>query len=464
MPFFLMLLAAVGLTTPAVPTLPDTPPARAYTAWQSAFNAGDRERYRRFVLASFPSREKSIEQDLSFASATGGFDLKKVEESTPTTLTALVQERNSDQIARLTLAVEDGGEHRITSLSVRAIPRPADLAIPRLSASELASALRSKLAADATADRFAGSVLVAQDGKTIFSGSAGLADRERKIPNTARTRFRIGSMNKMFTAVAVMQLVQAGKIDLSAPLGTYLPDYPNQQIAAHVTIEQLLSHTGGTGDIFGPEYDAHRLDLRTPHDYIALFGTRAPLFDPGTKWQYSNYGFILLGAVIERVSGVSYYDYVRDRIYRPAGMTSTGSEPESAVVANRSIGYSNDDGPMQSNEKTLPYRGSPAGGGYSTASDLLRFANALTQDKLLDAAHLALLTTPKADALNKSYAFGFGSSITNGIHCFGHNGGAPGMSGDLEICPHDVVVALANIDPPAADRVVDFIVNRLPQR
>jgi len=462
MVFLLMLLAAVGLTTPSAPALPDTPAARAYTAWQNAFNSTDRETYRRFVMNSFPSREKGIEDDVAFAGDTGGFTLSKVEESTPNTLTVLVQERLSDQIARLAIVVEDAAEHRITSLSVRAIPRPADLALPHLAQSNLIAALRSKLAADATGDRFAGSVLVAKDGKAIFSESYGLADRERKLPNTAQTRFRIGSMNKMFTAVAIMQLVQAGKVKLSDSLGTYLTDYPNQQTAAHVTIEELLSHTGGTGDFFGPEFDAHRLELRTLHDYIRLFGARATLFEPGTKWRYSNYGYILLGAVIEKASGMSYYDYVRDRIYLPAGMTATESQPESVAVANRSIGYTKDDGPLRSNENTLPYRGTSAGGGYTTAVDLLRFANALVRNKLLDAPHLALLTTPKTGALNPSYAYGFGNSVSNGTRCFGHNGGAPGMSADLAICSDYVVVALANIDPPAADRISQFVVNRLP--
>ena len=118
-------------------------------------------------------------------------------------------------------------------------------------------------------------------------------------------------MNKMFTAVAIIQLVEAGKVKLTAPLGKYLRDYPNQEVATKVTMQQLLTHTGGTGDIFGPEFDAHRLELRKLADYVKLYGKRGLEFEPGSKWAYSNYGFILLGAVIEKVSGQSYYDYVR---------------------------------------------------------------------------------------------------------------------------------------------------------
>ena len=134
-------------------------------------------------------------------------------------------------------------------------------------------------------------------------------------------------MNKMFTAVATLQLVQANKLGLNDALGKCLTDYPNKEVAA-VTIHELLTHTGGTGDIFGPEFDAHRLELHTLQDYLKLYGGRGVKYDPGSTWEYSNYGFILLGMVIEKVSGESYYDYIREHIYTPAGMASSGSEPE----------------------------------------------------------------------------------------------------------------------------------------
>ena len=231
----------------------------------------------------------------------------------------------------------------------------------------------------ASEDEFSGAMLIAKDGRVLFSHAYGLADRNRRIPNTLQTRFRIGSMNKMFTAVAILQLVEAGKIKLTAPLGTYLPDYPNRAVAAKVTIHQLLTHTGGTGDIFGPDFDAHRNELRTLADYVKLYGKRGLEFKPGSRWAYSNYGFILLGAVIEKVTGHSYYDYVQAHIYAPAGMTRSGSLPEDQAVADRSIGYTK---PPKStawlpNTDTLPYRGTSAGGGYSTVEDLARFAHAL---------------------------------------------------------------------------------------
>ncbi len=462
---FLLLLVS-GICAAQV-QLPDTPAAHQCAAWLEAFNRGDREAYKDFLQKNFPSRVERLEQHLAFRQQTGGFDLRKVEESTATKLVALVQGRISDQFGRLTLEVEAAEPHHILSMELATTERPAEFALPHLSESELTAAVRKKLEQDAAADRFAGAVLIAKNGKPIFAEAYGLADREHKIPNTLKTRFRIGSMNKMFTAVAILQMVQAGKLGLNDPLGKYLTDYPNKDVAA-VTIHQLLTHTGGTGDIFGPEFDAHRLELKTLQHYVKLYGDRRLAFDPGSRWEYSNYGFILLGLVIEKISDGSYYDYVREHIYKPAGMALTGSDPEDQPVSDRSIGYTRPaaGSAWRPNVDTLPYRGSSAGGGYSTVEDLLKFATALQQNELLNAHYTELLTTGQVDTPNGRYAYGFGDHTINGTRCFGHSGGAPGMNGDLEICPGPgyVVVVLANIDPLAANAESDFITNRLPGR
>jgi CubicO group peptidase (beta-lactamase class C family) len=298
-----------------------------------------------------------------------------------------------------------------------------------------------------------------------------MADRDKKTPNQLGTKFRIGSMNKMFTATAVLQLVQAGKINLTDPVGKYLADYPNKDVASKVTIHQLLTHTGGTGDFFGPEFDKHRLELRTLEDYVKLYGGRGLAFDPGSRWEYSNYGFLLLGLVVEKASGQDYYEYVRQHIFKPAAMNSTDSLPEDQAVPGRSVGYTkmNDARQWRSNGDTLPYRGTSAGGGYSTVEDLLAFANALENHKLLDAQHVDLLTTGKVERPEggSKYGYGFGDEISaDGVRCFGHGGGAPGMNGDLKICPQSgyVIAVLANLDPQAAGQASDFIAARLPKK
>jgi CubicO group peptidase (beta-lactamase class C family) len=271
----------------------------------------------------------------------------------------------------------------------------------------------------------------------------------------------------MFTATAVLQLAQAGKLKLTDPIGKYLTDYPNKEVAAKVTVHHLLTHTGGTGDIFGPDFEKNRLTLRTLGSYVALYGQRPPEFEPGARFDYSNYGFILLGVLVEKVSGASYYDYVREHIFQPAGMTRTDSLSEEDSVEGRSVGYMYKNDQWQPNNDTLPVRGTSAGGGYSAVADLVSFANAIMAHKLLNAEYTDLLTTGKIEAgPGRKYAYGFSDSDTGGVRWLGHGGGAPGMNGDLRFSPESgyIVAVLANLDPPAATRIADFIAARLPAR
>lgn len=335
---------------------------------------------------------------------------------------------------------------------------------PVTSDATFAAALRAAGEAATARGDFSGAVLVIRDGRTLFEGAFGHADRERGIANTPLTQFRVASMNKMLTAVATLQLVQAGKLRLDAPFGTYLSGYPNAEMASKVTLHHLLTHTGGTGDIFGPQFTEHRLELRNPADYLRLYGTRALQFDPGAKLAYSNYGFMLLGAVIERVSGMSYDDYIARRVLGPAGMTATNAGPGDSVVPGRAVGYMRQNGALVSNASTLPYRGTPAGGWYSTVGDLARFAAAVREHKLLDSAHTTLLYTGKVQGPVFKFAYGFIDQVVNGRRWVGHGGTAQGMSGELAFEPNGgyVAVALSNFDPPAAQRAQNFTLANVP--
>jgi CubicO group peptidase (beta-lactamase class C family) len=452
-----------------VPEVPKTPAGEQFSTWLRSFNSGDRAQVEeaRKLFKNPPG--PNVDGDMAFRRMTGGFDLRKIEESSATRMSGLLQERGSDQFAHFAMVVEENAPHLITEWHLDAVPTPAEFAIGRLSEAQAVEATKARIDELVKDERFSGAALVTKNGKTILSGAYGLADREKKIPNSLDTKFRIGSMNKMFTAVSVLQLTQAGKIKLSEPFGKYITDYPNKDAASKVTIEQLLTHTGGTGDIFGPEFDQHRKDLKSLQDYVNLYGKRDLQFEPGSRWEYSNYGFVLLGVVVERVSGKSYYDYVRENVYARAGMSSTGSLAEDENVLGRSIGYTSfGGGAVHSNAETLPYRGTSAGGGYSTVEDLQRFAGALMNHKLLNAEYTELLTTGKVATPRGSgkYAFGFfDEGADTGARHFGHGGGAPGMNGDLQIYPQSgyVIAVLANLDPPAASRVSEFLASRLPK-
>jgi D-alanyl-D-alanine carboxypeptidase len=348
-----------------------------------------------------------------------------------------------------------------------ATPRPSsavDLVLHRLTQAQALAALADHAAERARADEFAGAVLVARHGKVLLNDAWGRADRKAGTANTPATRFRIGSMNKMFTAVATLQLVEAHKLALDDPIGQHLPGYSNKEVAAKVTVRHLLTHSGGTGDIFGPEFDQHRLQLREHRDYLKLYGWRGLSFEPGSRFEYSNYGFVLLGALIEHVSGMSYYDYVDDHVFRRAGMRSTGSLPEAVDVPNRAVGYmrTSPGGSWEPNTDTLPWRGTSAGGGYSTVGDLLRFAQALESGTLISKATLAQATRPR----QQQYGYGFGMQGQGRLGSYGHGGGAPGMNGELRILPElgYIVVSVSNLDPPAASELVEFFTLRMPDQ
>jgi CubicO group peptidase (beta-lactamase class C family) len=444
-----------------------TPAGRQLGGWLAAYDGTDWQAYLTFLKTNFAIQPGGAFHDPAFRDRTGGYDLKKIESESPTQVTALLQERDGDGFTRAVLEVEREEPHRILKLEVKLIERPAEFALPHMSDQQLIAALRKRLEDETASDRFAGAVLVAKQGKPIFAQAYGLADREHNIPNTLETRFTIASMNKMFTAVALMQQAQAGKVALEDPLEKYLPDYPNKELAAKVTIGELLTNTGGTGDIWGPEYDRHRLELHTLQDYIHLYGNRALRFEPGSRWEYSNYGFILIGAVIEKVSGQSYSDYVHQHVFDPAGMTSTSLGMENKAIPNLSVEYTKMGATHWTPITDAPTNsGSPAGGGFSTVGDLLRFADALRLNKLLDAQHTKLMTTGRVANPFGFDAYGFGVQTINGNQCFGHNGSSRGVNGDLEMCLDSsyTVVTLANVDPPVAEQVSQFIIGRLPLR
>jgi len=446
------------------------PSLRLFREWLAAFNSGDRTRYATFVEGNAPTQARLIDRHMVFRDFTGGLDLRKVGRRDATHVSGWLEERDSDQFWSFTMRVSTAKRPKILAFELDQIPRPAAFPIARLTEDQAVAGVKALLRKRARVDQFSGAALVAKDGTVLFSGAYGLADRERGLANTLETRFRMGSMNKMFTAVAILQLVEAGKLALGDTVGKHLPTYPNKDLASKVTIRHLLTHTGGTGDIFGPEFDRNRLQLREHSDYVRLYGSRPPRFEPGTKYEYSNYGYVLLGAIIEAVSAESYYDYVREHIFLPAGMTATDSLPESEDVPNRSIGYMRPSPfarSLQPNTGTLPWRGTAAGGGYSTVGDLARFAEALTSYELLSTASTQLLVTGKVaqGPGGPSYAFGFvDSRDKDGNGFVGHNGAAQGMNGDLRIYPKSgyVVAVLANLDPPAAQLISDYLDPRLP--
>lgn len=458
-----LLATLVACSARPAAVTPDTASARQLVAWLEAFNSGDAARLARHVEAEFlPDPKRALRQRLA-REAAARFELVKVDESTATRSVAHLKAQPSGQPYGVTLEVEAAAPHRVARLSMARLSSP----MPEADALSRGERFVEDLAA---ADRFSGVVVVGRRGAVLFERAYGQADRERRIPNQPDTRFSSASVGKVFTAVAVLQLVQAGKIRLDAPFGEYLPDYPNAQLARQATIHQLLTHTAGTGDVDWPvtaQDRARLLRRRTVADHLRALGARAPAFPPGSAWGYSNFGYIVLGAVIERVSGEDYYDYVARHVFERAGMTASGFPTADAPDLQHAAAYARAGDGRQPLTDGGFYRALPAGGASVTAGDLMRFGVALLEHRLLDAAHTALLTTGKVELPSGSgrYAYGLLDRRSDGDAWFGHSGGAPGISSDLRIYPWSgyVVAVLANVDAPAADDVAHEFADWLPR-
>jgi CubicO group peptidase (beta-lactamase class C family) len=449
---------AAILWAASLPAFADMQARQVFESWLDAFNSGDPA-----VQSAFDEAHSSPRRFVTYVRTkftTGGLSVVRFEKEEPTTVVVLMQDKYSDIISEATLSLADLQSGKISALSFRFVPRPDDMAIKRMPIDEAVALTAQHVDALAKEDVFAGALLVARGGKVVVERAVGYADREAKRPITLDTQFRIGSMNKMFTSVAILQLADQGKLSLDDPVGKFIPDYPAKDVATKVKIRHLLTHSGGTGDIFTPESFKHRLELKTLDDYYKLYGARELDQEPGASFRYSNYGFILLGLIIEKVSGKSYYDYVREKIFAPAGMSDTDSLPETEPVPRRSVGYMRRDGQWKPNTNLLPWRGTSAGGGYSTARDLLKFAVALQSGKLLSMERLAEATKVqmRGDSFG-NYGFGFVTSGEGTLRRFGSGGGFPGMNGELRIYPESglVVVVLSNLDPPAATNIANFL-------
>ncbi|HET6267340.1 MAG TPA: serine hydrolase domain-containing protein [Acidobacteriota bacterium] len=291
----------------------------------------------------------------------------------------------------------------------------------------------------AKSDAFSGVILIAKNDQPIFQKAYGYANKNFDVPNNMQTKFNLGSINKVFTRLCIQQLIKAGKLSGDDTIGKYLPDYPNKKAAETVTIDQLLNMKSGIGDFFGPKFEATpKNQIRKIADYLPLFADQPLQFDPGTQEKYSNGGYVVLGAIIEKITGTDYYSYVKANIYTPAGMTETDWYYLDEPVPNLATGYTKEDQPnakWRTNIYELPGRGSSAGGGYSTAGDMLKFVVALGQGKFGN----------KPAAAGHAPAFGFA-------------GGTAGVNSVVEAIPNGyLLIVLSNYDPPSAEDVVEKI-------
>lgn len=336
------------------------------------------------------------------------------------------------------------------------------------------------IAEEAARRDYSGTISLMHDGKSVADVALGHVGGPDSAAIAPATRFNIGSANKMFTAVAVAQLADAGKLAFDDPVGKYVPELTAE--ARAVTLHQLFTHSSGLGDFFRPQNIGVVRVARKAVDLLPLLVEDKPQFPPGSQFAYSNSGFALLGIVVERVSGEIYTDYLQKHIFAPAGMTATSLDAASGGVVAQGMtrlqmmgpppggappgavlkgpppgGMPKGEGPLRPAPNAGEF-GSPAGGAFSTTADLQKFLAALRAGTLTKSA--AVLTAPKVDSgRGMRYGYGFGVMAGEGVTWAGHNGGTPGANAEIHATTDGAwsAAVLANRDPPLATEMFRYI-------
>ena len=478
----LLLAAPAG----AGATLPDSPLGRHARAYFEAYAAGDSASIARYAeehvapdsRARTPMAER-VRRFREMKADHGALTIVDVPNGDDAELAVRVRDAHGEPLM-LTFMAAPGPEHLLMGMRVEmgegGGPGATGGGAKNADRSPLTEAQAAQAIRDELARRpdFSGVVLLAKGDRALVSEARGLADRAHKTPITLASRFNFASIGKIFTKLAIAQLAQAGKIALSDPLQRWVPQYKVAN-AEKITLDQLVEHRGGVPDVLELVHQANALaKMVDVASWVHLLLDQPLEFEPGTKNQYSNGGYVLLGAVVQHVSGADYYDYCQHHIFAPAGMTATAWDRKDSPVGKRATGYTRGlepapggghkpadlSKPRESAMESWPMRGSPAGGGFTSATDLWKFAEALRAGKLASPAWSAWCVGGPAPSGASAAGPGF-----EGIG-FGIAGGSEGTNGVLEFAgPYDVVV-LTNDDPPGAEdmmRAIRGILNRVPR-
>lgn len=281
---------------------------------------------------------------------------------------------------------------------------------------------------------FSGALMLKSGDQIVYQRTVGQAERVFGADNRIDTRFNVASIGKMFTATAILRLVEQGRIDLDAPVLRYLPDYPAPAIAGQITVRQMLSHSSGVGNYWEAIAQKPSQAFVETRDFLPLIADQPLEFTPGERLGYSNGGYVILGLIVEALSDETFADHIKRTIFEPLGMTGSGFWPLDLVVPNRADGYTRDDavpGAWRNNLFVNQFRGGPAGGGYSTVEDLSIFITALGDGRLLSPEMYATATTGLFDLGRARYGLGFMEETINGHRMVGNTGGHFGIAGEV---------------------------------
>jgi CubicO group peptidase (beta-lactamase class C family) len=388
-----------------------------------------------------------------YAHRTGGIRRGKIRED-GTDAIGFFQSTVTERWGAITLSVEPAPPNRISSLQIQRAnpPKSAAPAAPPTDDKARFEKISNYAEKLAKAELFSGVIAIAQNDRPIFTKAYGMADRNSGVANTPETRFQVGEIDKSFTAVAIAQLVEAKKLSYDNPLSMFV-EYPGRMSAGKITIKHLLSHTSGLGDYLSDKYTANVRRLTDIKSYLSILNYRPLGFEPGTSFQDSRVGYLMLGRIIEIASGEDYYEYIQRHIFKPAGMENSFQDflekpnPKSAIRYEDYFEKDHFVTDAYANRTPLPARGAPDNATFSTAEDIVRFVGALRNGKLVSPATYQLMTTAKPELRAKTYGYGFmvNKSIEEGRDIIGHDGDGPGLCAEYDLIrdlkePYTVVI------------------------
>ena len=458
--FFLSILPLIAQQTTQ---FPETIIGKRAEAYISAFNNSDESAMFTFIIDNISDASlklHGIDQRMKLfkfmKNTYQHLSVVKVHLINEHSLSTSVQAKNGEQL-QFVFEFEENNPYKLNLIRVEMGDSKNEDQSEKVPEGELVHTLEKYLTELSQQEKFSGVVLIEKNNEPLFEKAYGQSNKENNTINNLETKFNLGSINKIFTKIAIAQLIEQGKLTFETKLGEILPNYPNNDAKQKVTIRHLLEMESGIGDFFGKKFEeTPKKTLRTINDYLPLFANEPLAFEPGTSRAYSNGGFIVLGAIIEKLSGKSYYDYARENIFLKAGMLNTDSYETDSAVNNIAIGYIFENGKWVANTETRPAKGSSAGGGYSTENDLLKFTNSLINDTFLSYDYTEWIlggTIPEKNSL---------STQEKKIHTMGGigiAGGAPGINAslDFDIASGYAIVVLSNYSPPSAEDVAKKI-------
>jgi D-alanyl-D-alanine carboxypeptidase len=486
--YLLLVLAACvqpTRTSPPDAATPDTPAGRALAAWLQVHNRGNLGSSRAFAarayavgeLASRPAEVVARGHRLWLMNY-GTMRVVRIDSSAPYSVEVLVHEALPDAYGKVFVEVDSAAPHGITGVwLIPFVLPPPEFSTPRPADDRALTAALDRYAMKlAVADVFSGTVLVARKGRVLFSKAYGAARHQPMTPNTVETRFELASLSKLFTAVAIAQLAEQGRIAFDSSVSSVLPDYPNRATGRRITLHHLLTHTSGLPDFYrNGKLRALEDSIHALRDFWRTFALDSLWSEPGARFDYSNSNYILLGSIIERVSGMPFEQYVQRHIFDPAGMSATCyCEPGAPNHATPYSRYTAGFGPSRSAviERWVEVPagakrpGAPGGGGISTAGDLARFADALLTNRLLTAQMTALVLEPKVN-MDGEGRRGYGFEVFDwaGTRVVGHGGNFWGTMSQLDVYPDSgyAVVVLSNNDASGGEAVRNWTRRMLTQ-